>query len=56
MRDQKRISEILLLIEDLWNEYPDLRLGQLLFVFVFGPNDIFNWEDEVIRRKLLKHT
>lgn len=30
MRDPKRIQPILKLIEELWTENPDLRLGQLL--------------------------
>lgn len=30
MRDPKRISEMLDLIESIWRKNPDLRLGQLL--------------------------
>lgn len=36
MREPKRIKRILLLIDKLWNEYPDQRLGQLLENYVFG--------------------
>lgn len=30
MRDPKRIHEIMQLLETLWYQHPDLRLGQLL--------------------------
>ena len=38
MRKLSRIKKILGMLEKLWNEYPEMRLGQLLenFVFVKG--------------------
>ena len=38
MRKLSRIKKILRMLEKLWNEYPDMRLGQLLenFIFVKG--------------------
>jgi hypothetical protein len=47
MRDKKRIKRIVKLLEKLWLEYPDQRLGQLLsnYCFVNGM-DIFYQEDD----------
>ena len=38
MRKLSRIKKILRMLEKLWNEYPDMRLGQLRenFIFVKG--------------------
>jgi len=45
MRDPNRIPHILDEIEQLWQIYPDQRLGQLLQNYVFGRGDIFFQED-----------
>ena len=45
-RDPKRIPEILGLISEIWNEYPDLRLCQLLEnVKPQNYNDMYYIED-----------
>lgn len=47
MRDPKRIKRVCKLIEKLWNELPDQRLGQMLSNYVFGQHkDIFYQEDD----------
>lgn len=35
MRDPKRIKVVCNELEKVWNEHPDLRLGQLLINYVF---------------------
>lgn len=35
MRDINRIERILNMLKELWNKYPDQRLGQLLENYVF---------------------
>lgn len=35
MRDPKRIKKIIKELEELWNKYPDQRLGQILENYVF---------------------
>lgn len=35
MRKLSRIKKILGMLEKLWNEYPDMRFGQLLENFIF---------------------
>ena len=52
MRDPERIDKICDQIRDLWNLYPDLRLGQLLSCFIFHNADIFNQEDSETSRML----
>jgi hypothetical protein len=44
MRDPNRIPEVLEALRKVWEQCPDLRLGQLL-VNVAGPHDIFPLED-----------
>ena len=43
VRDPNRIPQILKLIEELWSNSPDLRLGQLLSKF---GQDVFYLEDD----------
>lgn len=56
MRDPKRIKRILSLIETIWNEFPDQRIGQLMRNYGFGEaaNPIFNIEDEITEAYLKK--
>ena len=55
MRDLKRIKRICKLLEKLWLEYPDQRLGQLLANYCFGHHtDIFYQEDEITEKKMKK--
>ena len=55
MRDPKRIKTILGLIRRIWEEYPDLRLGQLI-VNTIPPGhdnvDLYYLEDEKLVEKL----
>ena len=46
MRDPKRIDEVLNTIKTVWEQYPDMRFGQLV-VNVLGV-DPFYIEDDVI--------
>ena len=52
MRDKKRIKRILNLIEIIWNFFPDLRLGQLLYNYGGFCDCHYNTEDDVIEEKL----
>lgn len=53
MRDPKRIKQMCEIIEKVWNEVPDWRLGQLLFNAT-GKYDIFYVEDDVMANALLR--
>lgn len=51
MRDKKRIPKMLNQLEQIWNENPDLRLGQLIAIATRPKNpcpEIFYIEDEEI--------
>ena len=55
MRRRVRINRILNLIEDLWEKYPNQRLGQLLVNFAFEENIFFQEDHETelnLRREL----
>jgi hypothetical protein len=55
MRDPARIDEVLAAIHELWMQYPDLRLGQLI-VNAVGPAEpcaeVYSIEDTKLLRKL----
>ena len=54
MREKERIVRIIELIGQLWDKFPDHRLGQLLSNFVFGHHtDIFHQEDDQTERVLI---
>ena len=58
MRDPARIDQVLSAIRELWMEYPDLRLGQLLLnaVRASDPNvELYAVEDTALLRKLATH-
>ena len=64
MREKERIKRILKLIEKIWLEAPDLRLGQLQNFAGFKDGDNWNTEDDETEmflqltidvRKLQKH-
>lgn len=57
MRDEKRIKKILGLIENIWSQYPDMRLGQLLINFggFQSYHDNFSVEDTIVEKSLLGH-
>ncbi|KKN58018.1 hypothetical protein LCGC14_0556760 [marine sediment metagenome] len=46
MRDQKRIKRILKEVEELWNEHPDLRFGQLLINLGIVDDSLRVWNNE----------
>lgn len=55
MRDKERIIRIIELIGQLWDKFPDHRLGQLLSNCVFGHHtDIFFQEDDHTEQALVK--
>lgn len=54
MRDPNRIEKILKEIGDIWKQYPDLRLGQLLLNAARDPVLYYLEDDEIIKE--LKRT
>jgi len=54
MRDPNRIPEVLELIRQLWEKYPDWRLGQLL-VNVSDTDNIFYVEDDRVEKGLVNY-
>ena len=48
----ERIDNILALIEQLWINFPDQRLGQLLTNFGWKGEDIYNFEDDELEKNL----
>jgi len=52
MRDIKRIKRILNLIEKIWTENPDLRLGQLLYNFANFYDCNYHKEDDETEKHL----
>ena len=51
MRNLKRISRILKLIDKIWHKNPDLRLCQLLGN-CFGAQDLYYIEDDLLEKRL----
>ena len=51
MRDPNRIDVICDLLKEVWKQYPDWRLGQLLFN-ITGQYDMFHVEDDTIENML----
>ena len=47
MRDQNRIDNILQQLAEIWKQYPDLRLGQLL-LNVLGDPALYYIEDQAL--------
>jgi len=54
MRDPKRIKRILSKLGKLWEQYPDMRLGQMLSWLSPLP-DSFYLDDDVLERKMDCH-
>jgi len=52
MRNPKRIKPLLKLIEQIWKEYPDLRLCQL--IGNVAPYDNYHIEDDDLEIRLRK--
>lgn len=51
MRDTNRIDEICDLLKEVWKQYPDWRLGQLIFNLT-GMYDCFCVGDNVLEEAL----
>jgi len=51
MRDPDRIVDVLALLLITWQEFPDMRLGQLL-INATGKSDLFYVEDDVLMDEL----
>lgn len=51
MRDPERIERICNLLKEVWKQYPDWRLGQLIFNLT-GICDCFCVGDNVLEEKL----
>lgn len=58
MRDPRRIDRICRKLHLIWDDYPDMRLGQFLENYIFGhhishPDGcIFHIEDDIVEKKL----
>lgn len=53
MRDVNRIYDILVKFQDLWEQYPDLRFGQIISNYLVNDNeDIFYIEDDELSQRL----
>lgn len=53
MRDPNKIDVICDLLKEVWKQYPDWRLGQLIFNLT-GKYDCFYVEDDVMANALLQ--
>jgi len=53
-RDPERIDDVLGLVRAIWEEYPDLRLGQLLLNIVrYGAESrVYGMEDDELMERL----
>ena len=54
MRDKYRIDAILNQVQEIWKNYPDLRLGQLLLNVARDP-ELYYIEDEELIKKLKEY-
>ena len=53
MRDVNRIYDILVKFQDLWEQYPDHRFGQIISNYLVNDKeDIFYIEDDEISQRL----
>lgn len=53
MREIDRIDRICVLLNRMWHEHPDQRLGQLLANYIFGHHkDIYYQEDDITEELL----
>ena len=51
MRDKHRIPYVLEVVQEIWEKYPDMRLGQLLLNTTRDPI-LYYMEDEDLIKKL----
>lgn len=54
IRKPQRMDEVLHMIKEIWEQYPDFRLGQLL-VNICGKKDLFYVEDEELVKGLQRN-
>jgi len=56
MRNKKRIKRILNILEEIWQNNPDQRFGQLLINLRIIKDDFETWqiEDDLIESSLIK--
>jgi uncharacterized protein YihD (DUF1040 family) len=54
-RDPKRIAEILDLLDIIWTNQPDMRLGQIISCFNCPNYDIFYLEDDALKERMLTY-
>lgn len=53
MRDVNRIYDILVKFQDLWEQYPDKRFGQIISNYLVNDKeDIFYIEDDELSQRL----
>lgn len=53
MRDVNRIYDILVKFQDLWEQHPDQRFGQIISNYLAKDNeDIFYIEDDELSQRL----
>ena len=52
MREPSRIPEVMARIQKLWEQHPDLRLGQLLLNIHYPATAIYFMEDDEIVTQL----
>lgn len=53
MRDVNRIYDILVEFQDLWEQYPDQRFGQIISNYLVNDKeDIFYIEDDELSQRL----
>lgn len=53
MRDVNRIYDILVKFQDLWEQYPDQRAGQIISNYLVNDKeDIFYIEDDELSQRL----
>lgn len=53
MRDVNRIYDILVKFQDLWEQYPDQRVGQIISNYLVNDKeDIFYIEDDELSQRL----
>ena len=50
MKDLKRIKKVLKIVGKVWEQYPDLRLGQLLLNVVGPHSDLYYVSDDDLMR------
>ena len=50
MRDPNRIDDFLLILEEIWRKYPDLRFTQLFLNVFKNPSDYYVEDNTAFKR------